>query len=280
MYLCYLDESGSPDDPNNQHFVLVGMALPAHAWKQFDGAIASIKRPYGIEEAEIHTGWMMRPYSHEGKISSFSTLGWDERRLAVSKLRQARESALAAAGDALRLKRAVIERKKTAAYVHLTHEERVAVVRKISERVSSWQDVRLFGGAIDRAWFNKTPRHLGMFEFAFDNIVNRLQLFLTNRAKFLQGSGRTVEAKDCIGILIEDNNATIASKVTLLMRKFHKQGTVFNAIDRIIETPLSGRVPRHRRPGLPEPGHRFPGGPLRVSADKNRQGVVNERVIR
>jgi len=238
MYLCYLDESGSPEDPHNQHFVLAGVALPAHSWKTFDLAIADIKKNYGLENAEIHTGWMMRPYSHEGKISNFATLSRDERRTAVSKLRQARESALAAAGDGARLKRAVVERKKTAAYVHLTHAERVAVVTKISEKVASWRDLRLFGGAVNRAWFNKTPRRLDMFEFAFDNIVNRFQAFLTNRAKFLQNSGKGAEAKDCIGILIEDNNATVSARVTLLMRKFHKDGTLFGTVDRIIETPL------------------------------------------
>lgn len=238
MYLCYLDESGSPEDSNNHHFVLAGVALPANNWKTFDQAIASIKKSYGLESAEIHTGWMVRPYSHEGKISNFATLSWDERRAAVIKLRRARESALATAGEGKKLRNAVVERKNTAAYVHLTHAERIAVVKKISEKVAAWQDLRLFGGAINRAWFHKTPRRLGMFEFAFDNIVNRFQSFLTNRAKFLQNGGRAAEAKDCIGMLIEDNNATISAKVTLLMRRFHKDGTMFGAIDRIIETPL------------------------------------------
>lgn len=238
MYLCYLDESGSPDDPNNQHFVLAGIALPAHSWKQLDSAISNVKKQYGLLDAEIHTGWMMRPYSHEDKISHFVSLTWDQRRAAVNKIRQARESALAAAGDAPRLRRAVIERKKTSSYIHLSHAERVAVVTKIAEKVASWQDIRLFGGAIDRVWFTKTPRQLEMFEFAFDNLVNRFQAFLTNRAKFLQANGKAAEAKDCIGILIEDNNKTISTKVTLLMRKFHKDGTLFRSIDRIIETPL------------------------------------------
>lgn len=238
MYLCYLDESGSPDDPNNKHFVLAGLALPAHGWKQFDLAISNIKKPYGLVDVEIHTGWMMRPYSHEDKISKFASLTWDERRAAVSKIRRERESALAAAGDGKRLHRAVNERKSTAAYVHLSHAERVAVVKKIADKVASWQDLRLFGGAINRAWFTKTPRRLEMFEFAFDNLVNRFQSFLANRAKFLQNSGKTAEAKDCIGMLIEDNNETVSSKVTQLMRKFHKDGTLFGTIDRIIETPL------------------------------------------
>ena len=168
----------------------------------------------------------------------FAALSWEDRRAAANKIRREKESALAAAGDGKRLKRAVTERKNTSAYTHLSHAERVAVVKNISEKVASSQDLRLFGGAINRAWFTKIPRRLGMFEFAFDNLVNRFQAFLTNRAKFLLTSGKTAEARDCIGMLIEDNNETVSSKVTQLMRKFHKDGTFFGTIDRIIETPL------------------------------------------
>ncbi|MEK6544642.1 MAG: DUF3800 domain-containing protein, partial [Elusimicrobiota bacterium] len=238
MYLCYLDESGSPDDPNNQHFVLAGIALPANQWKALDSAILAIKKNYGLEATEIHTGWMMRRYSHEQKITNFSALSVDDRRAEVNKIRIARESALAAAGDKSRLNSSVTERKRTSAYVHLTHDERIAAVRKIADKISSWQDLRLFGGAIDKAWFNKVPRQTTLFEFAFENIVNRFQAFLSNRSKFLQNHNRDAEANDCIGILIEDNNVTMASKVTSLMRKFHKRGTLFRKIDRIIETPL------------------------------------------
>ncbi|MDE1976651.1 MAG: DUF3800 domain-containing protein, partial [Elusimicrobia bacterium] len=115
---------------------------------------------------------------------------------------------------------------------------RVELVNKIAAHIGSSPDIRVFGGAINREWFNKTPRRMEMFDFAFDNIVNRFQAFLSNRASFLERSVNPSAARECIGILIEDNNDTIAKKVTLLMRKFHKEGTLFRKIDRIIETPL------------------------------------------
>lgn len=42
----------------------------------------------------------------------------------------------------------------------------------------------------------------------------------------------------CTGLLIHDNNQTIAKKHTELMRGFHFRGTIWTAIKHIIETPL------------------------------------------
>jgi hypothetical protein len=80
--------------------------------------------------------------------------------------------------------------------------------------------------------------NLSMFEFAFENLVNRFEAFLMYRAKFLESKARVAEAKECIGLLIEDNNDTVSKRVTELMRKFHRSGTLFRNINRIIETPL------------------------------------------
>ncbi len=40
------------------------------------------------------------------------------------------------------------------------------------------------------------------------------------------------------GLLVHDNNASVAKKHTELMRHFHQQGTLWRQIDGIIETPL------------------------------------------
>jgi hypothetical protein len=39
-------------------------------------------------------------------------------------------------------------------------------------------------------------------------------------------------------MLVHDNNETVARKHTALMRKFHKKGTVWTKVDRIVDTPL------------------------------------------
>ena len=40
------------------------------------------------------------------------------------------------------------------------------------------------------------------------------------------------------GLLIHDNNETVSKKHTELMKRFHKQGTLWTSIKHIIETPL------------------------------------------
>ena len=40
------------------------------------------------------------------------------------------------------------------------------------------------------------------------------------------------------GLLIQDNNQTVAKNITALMRRFHVQGTLWAKEERIIETPL------------------------------------------
>ena len=40
------------------------------------------------------------------------------------------------------------------------------------------------------------------------------------------------------GLLVHDNNQTVARRHTELMRRFHREGTLWTRIDRLIETPL------------------------------------------
>ncbi|MEA3392502.1 MAG: DUF3800 domain-containing protein, partial [Candidatus Marinimicrobia bacterium] len=44
--------------------------------------------------------------------------------------------------------------------------------------------------------------------------------------------------KEIMGMLIHDNNQTIAQKLTSLMIHFHQNGTLWTKIKNIIETPL------------------------------------------
>ena len=43
MYLCYIDESGTPDIPGNtSHYVLAGLSVPISYWKSCDKEIESV----------------------------------------------------------------------------------------------------------------------------------------------------------------------------------------------------------------------------------------------
>jgi hypothetical protein len=75
MHLCYIDESGTVDIlGNTSHFVLAGITMPDHYWKTHDSQVEAIKKNYGLELAEIHVAWMMRPYVEQRSNPNFALL--------------------------------------------------------------------------------------------------------------------------------------------------------------------------------------------------------------
>ena len=63
MYLCYIDESGTPDVPGNtSHFILAGISIPIWHWRSADRSISTILRRYGLGGEELHTAWVLRSY--------------------------------------------------------------------------------------------------------------------------------------------------------------------------------------------------------------------------
>lgn len=75
MRFCYLDESGTADlTGGTSHFVLLGLSIPGEAWKNKDRQISLIKQRFGLEQAEIHSGWVTRRYLEQEIIRDFETL--------------------------------------------------------------------------------------------------------------------------------------------------------------------------------------------------------------
>lgn len=66
-------------------------------------------------------------------------------------------------------------------------------------------------------------------EQCFEQIVSRFE-------HYLQAIG--VDDPNCCGLLIHDNNQTVARRHTVMMRRFHQIGTMWTRIFKIIETPL------------------------------------------
>lgn len=219
MHLCYLDESGSPEATGNtDHFVLLGLAIPDHTWKQKDAQVTAIKAKYGLRGAEIHTAWMVRDYPEQNHIPDFAKLDWQTRARTV---RAARVLNL---GRATRTQTQSLKKNyiKTDPYVHLTRDERRKCLDELAALVGSWRDARLFA---DAHW----KRHVqgkDNFRFAFEQVVTRFNTYL----RLAAGGG--------LGLLVQDNNPTEASRLTQAMRDFHAEGTLFAKIDRVIETPF------------------------------------------
>lgn len=80
MYLCYIDESGTPEVPGtSSHFVLLGIAIPINKWKDYESSIVKIKEKYDLAGKEIHTAFMLRRFIEQDKIQNFEKLSYKER---------------------------------------------------------------------------------------------------------------------------------------------------------------------------------------------------------
>lgn len=230
MYMCYLDESGVQENAGTSHFVLLGLAVVAEDWKTLENQITQCKQRYGLADAEIHAAWVARRYVEQERIPNFDHLPWADRRQATQTIRDQDLIRIAAHGTAKQLKAAKLSYRKTSAYIHLTLNERRQLLRELADCIVGWQEARIFAEVLDKRHTYASVRPLPPFEFAFTELVQRYEYFLRNRGNFLN---RTL-----YGFIIQDNNETIARRLTSMMRRFHAQGTRWTGIDHIIETPF------------------------------------------
>lgn len=238
MYFCYLDESGTPQlGAQTTHFILLGIAIPAAAWHDKDRRVNAIKTRHGLKDIEIHTGFMARRYPEQEHIPNFQKLGPAQRRAAVQAERNKSLIKAAATKSVDRLKALKKSYAKTADFIHLTHAQRMKVLQDLADEIGTWTNARLFAEAVDKT---TVAPGMDVFEKSFEQLVTRFHTFLGKRENERLNRGGTVSARsvDNYGLLIEDNNETVAKNLTNLMRRFHAQGTLWANVERIIETPL------------------------------------------
>ncbi len=231
MFVCYLDESGVPENAGTPYFVLVGLAIEAQRWKTIETEISSLKAAYGLQGQEIHTAWMARRFTEQERIPDFDLLPCEGRRREVEQRRMQHLLRLAASGTRKQLDAAKKNYRKTAGYVHLTRDERLELIRQLADTVAGWQDSRLFAEVIDKQVVYAQPNlRLPPFEFAFTELIQRYEYFLRHRGHFL--------GQELLGFIVQDNNETVARRLTEMMIRFHREGTRWTDIDHIFETPL------------------------------------------
>ncbi len=232
MYLCYVDESGTPDIPgNSSHYVLAGIAIPIWHWKTCESDIFNIKKKYFLQDTEIHTGWLIRKYIEQKKIHDFEKLNTIQRISEVTRLRNLELLNLQKKNPKT-YHQTKKNYRQTNPYIHLTYDERIKFVEEIANVIGNWRFARLFAECIDKIYFDptKNKRNQKIDEQAFEQLVSRLQ-------QFLKITVQTGETKN-YGLLIHDNNETVAKRHTDLMKTYHKNGTFWTGIENIIETPL------------------------------------------
>lgn len=231
MFLCYVDESGTSDVPGNtSHFVLAGISIPIWYWRNSDSEVYGILSRYGLGGKELHTAWLLRPYLEQARISEFERLDWAARRSAVDRERNAYLLRLQRSQKAKTYHQARKNFAHTQPYIHLTFDERRSLVREVADSVSGWGYARLFAECVDKLHFNPTRSGKSVDEQAFEQVVSRFEQYLENTEER--------RGQKNYGLLVHDNNETVAKKHTHLMRGFHRQGTLWTTVERIIETPL------------------------------------------
>jgi hypothetical protein len=219
VYLCYIDESGTSDIPGNtSHFVLAGLSIPIWHWKTCDWDISNVLSHYGLGGKELHTAWLLRNYLEQSRIPGFEELSYDARRAAVEQERTRELLRLQATPHK---RKAYQQQKKTFAYtgpyIHLTRKERVKVVQEAADKVSNWGCARLFAECIDKNYFDPSKSKKSISEQAFEQVVSRFDKYLDNIK-----SGTPSQPRNIFGLLVHDNNETIAKKHTDLTRRFHQ----------------------------------------------------------
>jgi hypothetical protein len=229
MQLLYVDESGTSEiTGNTSHFILAGISVPIEYWKIFDKEIEFIKSKYGLADKEMHVAWMMRPYLEQTKIPNFDKLNYGQRQAAITRWRTIELLRLQKLKDKSQYRQTKKNFTKTIDYIHLTYEDRKRFIEEVARHVAQWGYTRLFAECIDKTYFDPSISGGSIDEQAFEQVISRFEHYLQ-----IVGQG-----KPNFGLIIHDNNETIAKKHTALMRKFHLAGTQWMKVSNIIETPL------------------------------------------
>lgn len=239
MYVCYIDESGVPDIPGNtSHFVLAGISIPIWNWRAADNDVAAVMKKYGLQNAEFHTAWILRTYFEQSRVANFDKLSWADRRTAVERERNIYLLHLQSTKKNKTYQQVKKNYRHTNAYSHLTQAERRSLVYEVADRVSSWGFARLFAECIDKTHFNPAKSLHSIDEQAFEQLVSRFEQYLRNSEAPVKGPASSKPKAKNYGLLVHDNNDTVALKHTRMMRHFHNKGTLWTRVDRIIDTPL------------------------------------------
>ena len=231
MYFCYLDESGTPEFAGTSHFVLVGFAIPCNDWKHLESRIDGLKQRFSLGDAEVHTAWMARRYVDQEAIPGFERLSHADRRRACQQRRDQHLLRIAATGSKKQLKAAKLNYRKTNEYIHLTQAERMELIRQLADCIGSLSEARLFAQAVDKQHLQSLKAQaLPPYEYSFTELIQRFEYFLVNRGRSLN--------QDLRGLIVQDNNETVARKITEMMLGFHRKGTRWTSITQIVETPF------------------------------------------
>jgi hypothetical protein len=183
-----------------------------------------------LQNGEIHSGWLTRKYVEQNKIPNFSKLDFSQRRYEVQKYRKTDLLNLQKSHKQNLYRQTKKNYNHTEDYIHLTYEERISFLEDVAKIIGNWGFARLFAECVDKIHFDPYRIKESVDEQAFEQLVSRFEQFL----KVIQ----VFQQPKIYGLLVHDNNETVAKRLTELMKTFHSSGTLFTQVENIIETPL------------------------------------------
>ncbi|WP_176722289.1 DUF3800 domain-containing protein [Candidatus Thiosymbion oneisti] len=172
----------------------------------------------------------MRKYLEQSHIRNFDALDCLQRRSEVRRARNNHLLNLQRTHNSRAYRQAKKNYAHTDAYIHMNLDERGNFVQEVADCVSSWGFARLFAECIDKTHFDPSRSPRSADEQAFEQVISRFE-------QYLQHTDDTNGQKN-YGLIVHDNNETVAREHTKLMRGFHERGTLWTNIQHIIETPL------------------------------------------
>ena len=189
-----------------------------------------------MADAELRTAWMLRKYLEQSRIPGFERLGATDRRKEVFRRRSTELTRLYGPANNVRRRRARKLFRNIEPYVHLTWEERRRAVLDVAETISGWGFGRLFAECVDKSHFDSVRSSRSVSEQAFEQVVSRFEKFLQNLRPRRNAAPKNTQR--IYGLLVHDNNETVARRHTRMMRSLHAAGTLWTSVECIIETPM------------------------------------------
>ena len=196
-----------------------------NTWKDKDREIRILLQNHRLSDIELHTAWMARKYPEQERIPNFETLD-DKNRRALVEIERKKDIAKASLKGEIAIRGLRKNYNKTKHYIHLTHAERIATLQDVADKLSRWNDIRLFGDAHKKNSLSSSQCDRSR-EFALEQVTTRYNTYLEN-----------VYGPDALGIMVHDQNQAVSLKLTSLFRKWLSNGTTFSNISHIAETPL------------------------------------------
>ncbi len=245
MYFLYADASGTPDvRDQSREYVVVGLALPEHAWSSLDASVQALRKKYGLIQtsAELHAKDFCVSIQEQLDVPDFESLSWNDRRAAVLEVRKKKLQRYTGEKRESKAKHF----RNTEPYVHLTRPERSELLQDALDLVGASRDVRLFGEAI-RKQDAKEDVVVQAFEqlvSRFDTFLERLNVRARRARRLLERSTRKASvdvdgsAYEHKGLLIMDEEPVRETSYRAMLNRFRDSGHPWGNLKHVVEAPF------------------------------------------